>query len=88
MSQTSRFIHIDSRLRINNNNSQTNNYNIQITPALQKIKHCKLVALNLPILHYNVTESNNRFIIVDIISVRYDVILTPGVMMYLHLFKN
>lgn len=78
MSQTSRFIHIDSRLRINNNNSQTNNYNIQITPALQKIKHCKLVALNLPILHYNVTESNNRFIIVDIISVRYDVILTPG----------
>ena len=47
MSQTSRFIHIDSRLRINNNTSQTNNYNIQITPALQKIKHCKIIRASI-----------------------------------------
>lgn len=75
MSQSYKYLHIDSKLR---DRGSSHSYSIKIEPALRELKSARLVALNLPVTNFNVNETNNIIYIFDGVDT-HEAIVTPGV---------
>jgi hypothetical protein len=75
MSQSYKYLHIDSKLR---DIGSSHSYSVKIQPALRELKSARLVALNLPVTNFNVNETNNIIYVSDGGDI-FPATITPGV---------
>lgn len=61
MAQKPRFLLVDSRDRLNYEETESEDFYIQLPTQIEKVKSIQLKAVSLPITHYIIDDTNNIF---------------------------